>query len=64
LVTLGLSAWLLSWQASEEQAAIALGVAATGLLAFLVCYLCMSYPTGRLTQRFERWVAVGIGLSP
>jgi len=63
LVTMGLSAWLLSWQASEEQAAIALGVAATGLQAFLVCYLCMSFPTGRLTQRFERWVAVGIGLA-
>jgi len=61
LVTLGLSAWLLSWQASAEPAVVALGVAATGLVGFIVCYLCMSFPTGRLTQRFERWVALGIG---
>ena len=63
LVALGLSAWLLSWQAASEPAVVALGVASTGLVAFEICYLCMSFPTGRLTTRFERWVALGIGIA-
>jgi signal transduction histidine kinase len=62
LVALGLSAWLLSWQAATDPEAVALGVAATGLIAFEVCYLCMSFPNGRLTTRFERRVALGIGI--
>lgn len=63
LVTLGLSAWLLSWQASPEPIVVALGVAATGLVGFEVCYLCMSFPTGRLTTPFERRVALGIAIA-
>jgi signal transduction histidine kinase len=63
LVALGLSAWFLSWQAASEPAVIALGVASTGLVAFEICYLCMSFPTGRLSTRFERWVALGIGIA-
>ena len=63
LVALGLSAWFLSWQAASEPLVVALGVASTGLVAFEICYLCMSFPTGRLTTRFERWVALGIGIA-
>src|SRR6478609_6081348 len=63
LVALGLSAWFLSWQAASEPLVVALGVASTGLVAFEIFYLCMSFPTGRLSTRFERWVALGIGLA-
>ena len=63
LVALGLSAWFLSWQAASEPLVVALGVASTGLVAFEIFYLCMSFPTGRLTTRFERWVALGIGIA-
>jgi signal transduction histidine kinase len=62
LVTLGLSAWLLSWQAAADPLVAALGVASTGLLAFEICYLGITFPTGSLTNRLERVVALGSGI--
>lgn len=57
LVALGLLAWPLAWQARDDPLLSTFGIAAEGLPAFLIVYLCLAYPTGRLKLRADRVLA-------
>ena len=54
LIALGLLGWLLTWQASSDPWTFTLGVVAEGAYIFLLFYLCLAFPRGRLIGGLER----------